>query len=172
MIRRPPRSTPLYSSAASDVYKRQVVSVDTFQRAHQIMRCLYHHSAAVYAVLDLQAGDISRLAKSACEAILSKGWTEIKRGDLTRHATYWHGADDRTGESAIDFLIELGWLHDVTPAVEQGKRGRRSRGRFIVNPLVPQLFQKHAERIRSERELRHAAIQEVAAKRGGQTRSE
>ena len=25
MIRRPPRSTPLYSSAASDVYKRQIV---------------------------------------------------------------------------------------------------------------------------------------------------
>ena len=25
MIRRPPRSTPLYSSAASDVYKRQVI---------------------------------------------------------------------------------------------------------------------------------------------------
>src|SRR5660397_204099 len=27
MIRRPPRSTPLYSSAASDVYKRQAVQV-------------------------------------------------------------------------------------------------------------------------------------------------
>src|SRR5674476_156590 len=27
MIRRPPRSTPLYSSAASDVYKRQVEHV-------------------------------------------------------------------------------------------------------------------------------------------------
>src|SRR5660397_296164 len=27
MIRRPPRSTPLYSSAASDVYKRQVFKV-------------------------------------------------------------------------------------------------------------------------------------------------
>ena len=26
MIRRPPRSTPLYSSAASDVYKRQIVT--------------------------------------------------------------------------------------------------------------------------------------------------
>ena len=25
MIRRPPRSTPLYSSAASDVYKRQMI---------------------------------------------------------------------------------------------------------------------------------------------------
>src|SRR5660397_168450 len=30
MIRRPPRSTPLYSSAASDVYKRQLVDVDVF----------------------------------------------------------------------------------------------------------------------------------------------
>src|SRR5665647_679867 len=29
MIRRPPRSTPLYSSAASDVYKRQVLHIDT-----------------------------------------------------------------------------------------------------------------------------------------------
>src|SRR5665647_1583528 len=36
MIRRPPRSTPLYSSAASDVYKRQdlvIVAVDN-QRRH------------------------------------------------------------------------------------------------------------------------------------------
>src|SRR5660397_2877 len=36
MIRRPPRSTPLYSSAASDVYKRQIFKVATslvnFQR--------------------------------------------------------------------------------------------------------------------------------------------
>ena len=27
MIRRPPRSTPLYSSAASDVYKRQLIYI-------------------------------------------------------------------------------------------------------------------------------------------------
>ena len=27
MIRRPPRSTPLYSSAASDVYKRQDITI-------------------------------------------------------------------------------------------------------------------------------------------------
>src|SRR5665647_3790498 len=31
MIRRPPRSTPLYSSAASDVYKRQVAVMGTLQ---------------------------------------------------------------------------------------------------------------------------------------------
>ena len=29
MIRRPPRSTPLYSSAASDVYKRQVFKISS-----------------------------------------------------------------------------------------------------------------------------------------------
>src|SRR5665647_2791106 len=31
MIRRPPRSTPLYSSAASDVYKRQAQEADLLQ---------------------------------------------------------------------------------------------------------------------------------------------
>src|SRR5665647_2840250 len=31
MIRRPPRSTPLYSSAASDVYKRQVLESPHWQ---------------------------------------------------------------------------------------------------------------------------------------------
>src|SRR5674476_938434 len=30
MIRRPPRSTPLYSSAASDVYKRQGAGYDSY----------------------------------------------------------------------------------------------------------------------------------------------
>src|SRR5660398_297079 len=32
MIRRPPRSTPLYSSAASDVYKRQVLETTQFDQ--------------------------------------------------------------------------------------------------------------------------------------------
>ena len=33
MIRRPPRSTPLYSSAASDVYKRQAYMRDRQEKA-------------------------------------------------------------------------------------------------------------------------------------------
>src|SRR3546814_6445837 len=52
MIRRPPRSTPLYSSAASDVYKRQVSALAHVQLAappflslawrslHEPLRCL------------------------------------------------------------------------------------------------------------------------------------
>src|SRR5660397_148856 len=36
MIRRPPRSTPLYSSAASDVYKRQIQDVvGNHEKEHQ-----------------------------------------------------------------------------------------------------------------------------------------
>ena len=35
MIRRPPRSTPLYSSAASDVYKRQVNKETIIKRIEQ-----------------------------------------------------------------------------------------------------------------------------------------
>ena len=41
MIRRPPRSTPLYSSAASDVYKRQVCLV-LFCRAAALKEVYAH----------------------------------------------------------------------------------------------------------------------------------
>src|SRR5665647_1457209 len=47
MIRRPPRSTPLYSSAASDVYKRQD---DTGAEARTLGGILLHPADAV--VLD------------------------------------------------------------------------------------------------------------------------
>src|SRR5660398_297572 len=38
MIRRPPRSTPLYSSAASDVYKRQHVNILFAVRGHPVAK--------------------------------------------------------------------------------------------------------------------------------------
>src|SRR5665647_2865890 len=50
MIRRPPRSTPLYSSAASDVYKRQLyynkkfVYHNTFHRPYLLYLSLIHIS--------------------------------------------------------------------------------------------------------------------------------
>src|SRR5665647_1578702 len=44
MIRRPPRSTPLYSSAASDVYKRQDASPVTYGRYDRAS------SGAIYGV--------------------------------------------------------------------------------------------------------------------------
>jgi len=148
------------------------VTVGTFIKAKQIIQCLYHHSFSVYEVLDSQAGEVARLIKTACEAILSKHWVQVSRGDLTRYATDWRNADDRLSTNAIDCLIEFGWLHDVTPASEPGKRGRRSSGLFIVNPLAHQRFLKHAERIKSDRALRLAALKEMAAQRSDSSKTE
>jgi hypothetical protein len=96
---------------------------------------------------------------------LSQGWKEIKRGDLTRYATDWRDADDRQAESALDYLIELGWVKDITPAVEPGKRGRRSNGVFLVNKLVHQTFTNHTERIKTERAARYLALQTIVGAR-------
>jgi len=143
----------------------EVVSVATLERAKRIMRCMYHHSAAVYEVLESHSSEATKLTKSACEAILSKSWTTVQRGDLTRYATDWRNADDRQAEGAIDCLIEFGWLRDVTPALERGKRGRRSNGVFLVNPKVHPRFKTHTERISESRSARFKAIQELAATR-------
>ena len=142
-----------------------IVSLETFNRARHIMQVMYHHSVAVYEVLDAQSGDLARLTKAACEAILSQGWTEIKRGDLTRYATDWRDADDRQAESALDYLIELGWIKDITPAVAPGKRGRRSSGVFQINKLAHQVFASHTERIKMERAARFSAIKTIAGGR-------
>src|SRR5660397_279407 len=50
MIRRPPRSTPLYSSAASDVYKRQLAGELPLERGGDIISDL--HAAAAYVGSD------------------------------------------------------------------------------------------------------------------------
>src|SRR5674476_1287630 len=47
MIPRPPRSTPLYSSAASDVYKRQVVSAAPITAICPIFFFLFHTAIPV-----------------------------------------------------------------------------------------------------------------------------
>src|SRR5674476_428745 len=50
MIRRPPRSTPLYSSAASDVYKRQQLGIYGFgAAAHIVAQVAIHEGREVYA---------------------------------------------------------------------------------------------------------------------------
>ncbi len=102
---------------------RRPVSADTTRKALRVMGVLYRHSEAVYAVLDRESGNVRGLVRSAAEAILSKGWGAFQRGDLTRNATHWQGADDRDAENAIDYLIELGWIKDTTPPQVTGRRG-------------------------------------------------
>jgi len=148
-------------AAAGDRYVYKV-SRATLERSLKIMSVLYRHSEAAYELLDSTQGDVLRLIRSACEAALSKPFKTFKRGDLTRNATYWQGADAGQAEAAIDFLIELGWIADITPEPVRGKRGRKSDGLFMVNPEVFERYKDHTSRIKHERAQRYAAIKEVA----------
>lgn len=150
---------------APDAPLQLTIGADVLRDAQAVMAVLYRHSEAVYAVLD-QSGDASRnLMLSAAEAILSQGWDEVKRGDLTRYATGWQGADTRDAEAAIDLLIEFGWLQDITPQARTG-RGRRSAGKWRVNPRVHIRFSDQSRRITEARADRYAAIKNAAAERG------
>lgn len=151
--------------AEKDEFK-QSVDVATFEKAKAIMKVLYRHSEAIYQKLETQAFDVMDLVKGACEAALSKNWTQIQRGDLTRYATGWQGADTARSEAAIDYLIEIGWLFDITPPTIPGRRGRRSDGLFAVNPKVHDKFKEHTSRITLARQERFQAIKQAAAERG------
>jgi hypothetical protein len=152
----------LIQAAADGTDPLRMVSGDTMAAALRLMGVLYRHSEAVYRILDKEQGQVLALVRSAAEAILGKQWEAFRRGDLTRNATYWQGADGREAEAAIDLLIELGWLRDITPPTIPGKRGRRSSGAFLVNPSVHVSFAGQAERIREARAERYASIQRVA----------
>ncbi|RBP69601.1 DUF3987 domain-containing protein [Marinobacter nauticus] len=148
-------------AAANDEKPGPLVDSGIMNQAIVLMRVMYRHSEAVYHILDQAAGDVRGLVVSAAEAILSKSWDTFKRGDLTRHATHWQGADSRQTEGAIDYLIELGWIADITPPATPGRRGRRSDGVYAVNPEVFQRYKGHRDRITEARAERYKAIQEA-----------
>ena len=148
-------------AAAENKVPPPLVDTATMNQAIVLMRVMYRHSEAVYQILDQATGDVRGLVVSAAEAILSKSWETFKRGDLTRNATHWQGADSRQTEGAIDYLIELGWIADITPPAMPGKRGRRSDGVYAVNPDVFHRFKGHRDRITEARAERYKAIQEA-----------
>src|SRR5660398_327947 len=60
MIRRPPRSTPLYSSAASDVYKRQSIAYGTLscEPCDPCRRGSWTSAAALWPVCEKTSSDL------------------------------------------------------------------------------------------------------------------
>jgi hypothetical protein len=128
------------------------------------MRCLYRHSECVYSVLDGVNSNVAKLVRSAAEAILTKKYRQFSRGDLTRDATHWQAADNHQADNAIDLLIEINWLTDIT-VTSAAKKGRRSHGKFAVNDQVHRLFKPQAEAITEMRAQRYQAIQKAAADR-------
>lgn len=153
-------------AAAEGRAPEQTVPLSAFKRAQVVMRTLYLHAEAAYDHLD-KTGMVAaiKLAKAACEAILTRKWSQFQRGDLTRYATGWDGADDRMAEAAIDRLIQWSWIADVTPTPEPGKRGRRSQGVFAVNPATHEHFAPHATRATRARAERFEAIKKLGEAR-------
>lgn len=148
---------------ADDNEYRRNITLETYSRAKRIMEVLYRHSEAAYVVLDNTLPVTHELIRAAAEMILSKQMRAVRMGDFTRHATGWRASDNRMKQEALDSLIELDWLKDITP--DQSGRGRPSQGLFAVNPQVFDLFSAQAERITQERAERYQAIKEVAATR-------
>src|SRR5660398_139400 len=85
MIRRPPRSTPLYSSAASDVYKRQVLV-----RRVESHRAYYERWAESWefqALLKARtvAGDME-VGQAYVDAVWPFVWTAVERDGFVQSA--------------------------------------------------------------------------------------
>src|SRR5665647_3273420 len=89
MIRRPPRSTPLYSSAASDVYKRQAIYRKAWTNAgHEkagIVTLMLHTFVGpdVDAVRDKVRGPFLEYLKTSTDLISKMRWelTAFAKGD-------------------------------------------------------------------------------------------
>src|SRR5450759_2787539 len=106
MIRRPPRSTPLYSSAASDVYKRQVLRYGT---ASLMARREHLHDAGI-------AGDDSGLVAQDVE--LARG---VPREAEDRDARIHHEIADTVGHVGRGAHVEeatLGLAEDARVVAE------------------------------------------------------
>jgi hypothetical protein len=139
-----------------------VVGSEAMNDAITLMRVLYRHSEAVYSVLDDASEGTRALMVSAAEAVLAKRWEVFKRGDLTRHATGWRSAQHAESVAALDLLIEMGWIKDITQT-NPNRPGRRSDGTFAVNPGAFTKFAEHGERVIETRAQRFQSIQIVAA---------
>src|SRR5450759_2106726 len=63
MIRRPPRSTPLYSSAASDVYKRQLLRQGVPSNRMRIVRRVHLRYDGTDSALIVDFGSIADMVK-------------------------------------------------------------------------------------------------------------
>src|SRR5660397_134508 len=100
MIRRPPRSTPLYSSAASDVYKRQLQRCDSMRRGPRLL-----HGGCVVTVL--LAGPVYRKNVG--------GVSGGRRGsERVSRKTMEHGPKDESGRHS-PLLCHWGFPLDRCP---------------------------------------------------------
>src|SRR5660397_294138 len=113
MIRRPPRSTPLYSSAASDVYKRQNLPCPlVFKRGELLLG------------IDLGGGDIEWIeanppwipmwhskARADVQEIYCTGWTPAGRRNFGGPIQYLDGSWSPSPYDANDDGFDDFWAY-------------------------------------------------------------
>ena len=99
MIRRPPRSTPLYSSAASDVYKRQVIFL------------LLSSKAQVYYVSSSQGSDMNNglSSQTPFQSIEKLNSMQFSAGDSIyfKSGDYWEGMFWLNGSGSLNQPIVI-----------------------------------------------------------------
>jgi hypothetical protein len=154
-----------FCECAAEGHLKPEVSLHTYRRAEVIIKRLFRHSRALYVLFDGHMDRCMNLAQNAAEAILHHKWTEFQRGDLTRSTSYWRKVEERDAQGAVDLLIEYGWIYDATPPNEPGKKGRRSKGFYIVNPRVHPEFLPEADRISEEKKFKKIAILKASEER-------
>lgn len=153
----------LHITNHSDVsHLSEIINGETMKKAENVLKCLVNHSMHIYTYLDDKLNHSDHLYKSACEAILCKEWVCFGWSDLTRNATHWRSADDSDCQRAIDMLIESGWIQDITPTAIPGKKGRRSAGRYMVNPKALKEFRPQAIRIKEDRYEKFRQIDQIS----------
>lgn len=155
-----------FITGASERHLPHEISLDRYIRAETIAKCLYAHSKALYVLFDGGMDRQQKMARSAAETILHHRWTECRRGDLTRYAADWRGVSEFEAQAAIDLLIMYGWIEDATPPSQPGKKGRPSKGYYVVNPAVHLEFMDHAEKIAKEKSEKIQAMKRCGYLKG------
>src|SRR5660397_96594 len=115
MIRRPPRSTPLYSSAASDVYKRQlynfVVAIDdALMGITDVIRGDDHLSNTPKQIVIYKALCFDVPTFYHVPMILNPQGKKLSKRDGAMDVMEYKKMG-YLPEAILNFLIRLGWSH-------------------------------------------------------------
>ena len=159
MIRRPPRSTPLYSSAASDVYKRQAVNMDPISEAEvrTAVNQLINGKAAgvdnIQPLMPLKPLELLKTAADSTVPYLTRVCTMVwqqevtpvdwkngiiiplpKKGDLTE-CNNWRGITLLSVPNKVFARILLNRMKDAVDKLLQNQQAGFRPGRSCMDQI-------------------------------------
>jgi hypothetical protein len=111
------------------------------------------HAVVLYLAMRGGASDTYVLTRDVARTVLAIGDGTVERRDILRQCRAFKNATDRDQASALDLLIDLGWLRALTTGYKKPYPTR-----FAVNPA---LAAKFAAIARQERERRAVVRDEI-----------